>query len=191
MKIKVFLIFIQKRIDMEKSFFNKINNDIKEVESLLKESMNFYEDESIDSTEIDEYDNDNDEMSDNIEYNENEMDDNILKSDKTVDSYINNIRKYSLSGLSALCNNPESEEYQMLKKIFQMCDKKPEKRDNMTESHRIFGISKNNNEVLFEMNIKNNKVFNKIKEDIIEESIKRGYNPSNIRLVSENKIIKN
>ena len=172
---------------MKKSFFNKINSDIKEVESLLKESMNFYEDESMDSEEPTEY---NDEISDETEYNEPEIDNTPIKSDKNVDSYIDNIRKYSLNGLSALCNNPESEEYQMLKKIFQMCDKKPEKKDNMMESHRIFGILKDNNKVLFEMNIKNSENLKKIKKDVIKESIKRGYNPSNIRLISENKIIK-
>jgi transcriptional regulator of heat shock response len=173
---------------MKKSFFNKINTEIKEIESLLKESVNFCEDESMDSIESTEYD---DEVSDDMEYDESELDNTTLKTDKNIDSYIDNIRKYSLNGLSALCNNPESEQYQKLKKIFQMCDKKPEKRDNMMESHRIFGVLKGNNEVLFEMDVKNKENFNELKKDIIKESIKRGYNPSNIRLVSENKIIKN
>ena len=108
----------------------------------------------------------------------------------TIDSYVDHIRKYSLNGLSALCDNPESEEYQMLKKIFQMCDKKPEKKDGVNESHRIFGILKENKKVLFETNIKDSKDFDNYRKVISEQAKKRGLDPRDIRLVSENKIIR-
>jgi hypothetical protein len=108
----------------------------------------------------------------------------------TIDSYVDHIRKYALNGLSALCDNPESEEYQMLKKIFQMCDKKPEKKEGMNESRRLFGILKENKKVLFETTIEDPKNFKNLQKAIVEQAKQRGYNPSELRLVSENKIIR-
>lgn len=171
---------------MKKSFttdINEINKNIQEAEKMLKESMGFYEDESIEDTEIDE------------EPVEVETEPAItgeapVVTNSAVDSYIDHIRKYTLNGLAALCDNPESEEYQMLKKIFQMCDKKADKKDTVTESRRLFGIMKENKEVVFETYISNAKDFNSLKASLVQEAINRGINPSNVRLVSENKIIR-
>ena len=171
-----------------KKMFNdieKINENIKEAEMLLKEAMNFCEDDSIEEPEIDDIEDDDIEMGD-IE-DDMEMEEPIEQS---IDSYVDHIRKYALNGLSALCDNPESEEYQMLKKIFQMCDKKPEKKEGMNESKRLFGILKENKEVLFETTVNNSKNFKELKETIVSEAIERGINPNKIRLVSETKIIK-
>ena len=147
---------------MKKSFINnieEINKNIKEAESLLRESMSFYEDENeeFDSETFDT----EEEVVDNVDEIEPEA--NLTNANGNIESYVDHIRKYSLNGLSALCDNPESEEYQMLKKIFQMCDKKPEKREGITESHRLFGISKENKEVLFETIVETTKDFNKLK----------------------------
>ena len=155
-----------------------INENINEVEKLLKESMSFYNEDEFDSRE-DETVNDND-----IE------EEPQLTDSKNIESYIDNIRKYSLNGLSALCDTPDSEEYQMLKKIFQMCDKKPEKKDGIMESHRLFGVLKDDKTIVFETQIKDTKDFKNLKTILVNESIMKGFNPSKIRLVSENKIIK-
>ena len=171
---------------MKKSFItdiNEINNNIKEAEKMLKESMGFYEDESIEDTEIDEEPTEHE--------IEPEMDDVVpVTNNAAVDSYIDHIRKYTLNGLAALCDNPESEEYQMLKKIFQMCDKKAEKKDAMTESHRLFGVMKESKKVIFETFVENKNDFKNLKTSLVREAISRGLNPANIRLVSENKIIR-
>lgn len=153
---------------------NEINKNIREAEFLLKESMNFYEEDDMDY--------ENEDM-----YGEPETSENM--NNESVESYIDHIRKYSLNGLSALCENPESEEYQMLKKIFQMCDKKPEKKEGMVE-HRLFGVLKENNNIIFETIVENNHNFNKVRNLLISEAYNRGINPSDIRLVSENKIIR-
>jgi protoporphyrinogen oxidase len=169
---------------MKKSFknhMNEINENIKQVELMLKESMGFCEDESFDETDMED-----ETFDDDFDADMGEM---PLKTEKSIEPYIEHIRKYSLNGLSALCDNPESEEYQMLKKIFQMCDKKPEKKDNIAESHRLFGIMKDSKNVLFETHVENIKDFKNLKNTLINEAKKRGYNPNNIRLVSENKII--
>lgn len=171
---------------MKKSFItdiNEINNNIKEAEKMLKESMGFYEDESIEDAEIDEEPTEHE--------IEPEMDDVVpVTNNAAVDSYIDHIRKYTLNGLAALCDNPESEEYQMLKKIFQMCDKKAEKKDAMTESHRLFGVMKESKKVIFETFVENKNDFKSLKTSLVREAISRGLNPANIRLVSENKIIR-
>ena len=157
-----------------------INENINEVEKLLKESMSFYNEDEFDSRDNETINDDDDDI---------ENDSQITKSEN-IESYIDNIRKYSLNGLSALCDTPDSEEYQMLKKIFQMCDKKPEKKDGIMESHRLFGVLKDNKKVVFETQIKDPKDFKNLKTTLFNESILKGFNPSKIRLVSENKIIK-
>lgn len=171
---------------MKKSFItdiNEINKNIKEAENMLKESMGFCSEESSEDIEMEE-----EPMEQEIEPEMSEM--APVETNNTVDSYIDHIRKYTLNGLAALCDNPESEEYQMLKKIFQMCDKKAEKKDNMTESHRLFGVSKDSKKVLFETSVSNAKDFKSLKESLIKGAISRGYDPANIRLVSESKIIR-
>lgn len=157
-----------------------INENINEVEKLLKESMSFYNEDEFDSRDDETINDDDDDI---------ENDSQLTKSEN-IESYIDNIRKYSLNGLSALCDTPDSEEYQMLKKIFQMCDKKPEKKDGIMESHRLFGVLKDNKKVVFETQIKDTKDFKNLKTTLFNESILKGFNPSKIRLVSENKIIK-
>lgn len=171
---------------MKKSFvtdINEINKNIQEAEKMLKESMNFCEDNSAE-----ELDMETDIPTSEVEAEINDEEPVVVNS--TVDSYIDHIRKYTLNGLAALCDNPESEEYQMLKKIFQMCDKKAEKKDTVTESHRLFGVMKENKEVVFETYITNTKDFKSLKASLVQEAINRGINPSNVRLVSENKIIR-
>lgn len=171
---------------MKKSFItdiNEINKNIKEAENMLKESMGFCSEESMEDTEMEK-----EPMEQEIEPEMSEI--TPVETNNAVDSYIDHIRKYTLNGLAALCDNPESEEYQMLKKIFQMCDKKAEKKDNMTESHRLFGVSKETKKVLFETSVANAKDFKSLKASLVKGAISRGYDPANIRLVSENKIIR-
>lgn len=171
---------------MKKSFItdiNEINKNIQEAEKMLKESMGFYEDETMEEPEMTEEPTE-------VDVEPEIADEAPVATNSAVDSYIDHIRKYTLNGLAALCDNPESEEYQMLKKIFQMCDKKAEKKENVTESHRLFGIMKENKEVVFETYISNTKDFKGLKASLVQEAINRGINPSNVRLVSENKIIR-
>jgi hypothetical protein len=162
----------------------EIKKNINEVEKLLKESMNFYEEDSLETSGMDDMDTMEDD--EQMDY-ENEP---MVNNNSSVESYIDHIRKYSLNGLSALCENPDSEEYQMLKKIFQMCDKKPEKKDGVNESRRLFGVLKENKQVIFETFVKNTKDFNNLKKTLVSETISKGFNPSSVRLVSENKIIR-
>ena len=164
----------------------KINEEISDIQNLLRESFAFCEEDepSMEEPVIDgEPSMEEPVMDDEVSMEE------PIKGESSIDSYIDHIRKYSLNGLSALCDNPESEEYQMLKKIFQMCDKKPEKKEGVNESHRIFGLMKGTNKVILETYVKSGKELKDKKRVIAVEARKRGINPTNIRLVSENKII--
>lgn len=43
-----------------------------------------------------------------------------------VEAFVDDIRKKALKGMAELADDPESPSYQILKKIWQICDKKPE-----------------------------------------------------------------
>jgi hypothetical protein len=45
-----------------------------------------------------------------------------------VMAFVDDIRKKSLKGMASLAENPDDERYQLLKKIWQICDKKPEQQ---------------------------------------------------------------
>lgn len=181
---------------MRKEFardLEEINKDIEEVQSLLKESVSFCEDDDMEmedpETEMTGMEDDMAEPEMEPEMGpEEDFGAEDTMDTPNVDSYVDQIRKFSINGLSALSDNPESEEYQMLKKIFQMCDKKPEKK-GMNESRRVFGVLKESKNVILEAHISNKKDLDNLKKQIVREAKAKGINPSNIRLVSENKII--
>lgn len=45
-----------------------------------------------------------------------------------VEAFVDDIRKKALKGMAELADDPESASYQILKKIWQICDKKPEEQ---------------------------------------------------------------
>ena len=45
-----------------------------------------------------------------------------------IEQFVDDIRKKSLRGMAQLAETPEDERYQLLKKIWQICDKKPEQQ---------------------------------------------------------------
>lgn len=45
-----------------------------------------------------------------------------------VEQFVDDIRKKSLRGMAQLAETPDDERYQLLKKIWQICDKKPEQQ---------------------------------------------------------------
>lgn len=178
---------------MKKSFtknMTEINESIAYVEKMLKEAMSFCEEDDMDMPMGDEIGMENPEMKPEMEP-EMPMGDEIdSQAEGAVNSYVDHIRKYSINALSELSDYPESEEYQMMKKIFQMCDKKPEKKEGMNESHRVFGIHKGNKKVLFEAKIDDPKNFKNFQKVLAEQARSKGINPADVRLVSENKIIR-
>ena len=57
-------------------------------------------------------------------------------SEMDVMAFIDDIRKKSLKGMAQLADNPEDERYQLLKKVWQICDKKPESNAPAAQPHQ-------------------------------------------------------
>ena len=75
----------------------------------------------------------NDDMADYDEEIDGEVEpeEEPIKEDEgkmDVAAFVDDIRKKSLKGMASLAENPEDERYQLLKKIWQICDKKPEQQ---------------------------------------------------------------
>ena len=54
-----------------------------------------------------------------------------------VEQFVDDIRKKSLRGMAQLAENPDDERYQLLKKIWQICDKKPEQQTAFSNPNQI------------------------------------------------------
>jgi len=54
-----------------------------------------------------------------------------------VMKFVDDIRKQALRGMAQLADNPEDERYQILKKIWQICDKKPEQNPQQPMNNNI------------------------------------------------------
>ena len=95
---------------------------IKSVSSRIPKSIN----EAINFND-DMYEDD-DEMMGNEETPINEPEHKENDSEMDVMEFVDDIRKKSLRGMAQLADNPDDERYQLLKKIWQICDKKPEQQ---------------------------------------------------------------
>lgn len=82
----------------------------------INEALNFEDFEGDDEMMGD------DEMIDNHEEEKHE------DTGMDVMAFVDDIRKKSLKGMAQLADNPDDERYQLLKKIWQICDKKPEQQ---------------------------------------------------------------
>lgn len=54
-----------------------------------------------------------------------------------VMAFVDDIRKKSLKGMASLADNPDDERYQLLKKIWQICDKKPEQQTAFNNPNNV------------------------------------------------------
>jgi len=88
----------------------------------INEAINFNESEDMDLDMLDE-------PMDNGEMDTAPMEEPEPKaSGMDVMAFVDDIRKKSLKGMAELAENPDDERYQLLKKIWQICDKKPEQQ---------------------------------------------------------------
>ena len=103
---------VKKNITEMKSLVNKMPKSINEV-------LTFEGGDEMDDFE-DEMPEDEPEVEEKPEKNEDEPMD--------IMAFVDDIRKKSLKGMASLAETPEDERYQLLKKIWQICDKKPEQQ---------------------------------------------------------------
>lgn len=108
---------------MKKTTINENINQLKRISSKMPKTINeaiTFEDDGEDIMNGDNVDNG--EMID--EPQPEEPQDNGMD----VMAFVDDIRKKSLKGMAQLADNPDDERYQLLKKIWQICDKKPEQQ---------------------------------------------------------------
>lgn len=102
----------------------KINRLIKKI-SKLNENISFDDDLMEDDDDsFEEYETQND-MNHDIPNEEIPKDDNEIQcQNNNCDDLVNKIRKMALSGMSELAEDTDNPNYEILKKIWQFCDKK-------------------------------------------------------------------
>ncbi len=103
-----------------KTNITEMQNLVKNMPKTINEVLSFedtndelgYEDEEVPAEEPEE-------IAEEPKEDEGGMD---------VMAFVDDIRKKSLKGMASLAENPDDERYQLLKKIWQICDKKPEQQ---------------------------------------------------------------
>lgn len=112
---------------MKKNIVKENINRIKIISSRIPKTIN-------EAMSFEDYDGDDEMMHDDemMDNNDELMND---KHEEHVDdggmdimAFVDDIRKKSLKGMAQLADNPDDERYQLLKKIWQICDKKPEQQ---------------------------------------------------------------
>ena len=103
-------------------------NEIKKISSkfpkTLKEALNFNEtDDSIETMEEPPVEPEIHQER-HITHEPKEM----QSVGMNVAEFVDDIRKKALRGMAELADNPDDEKYQLLKKIWAICDKKPEQQ---------------------------------------------------------------
>ena len=88
----------------------------------INEAINFNEDDDMDMEMMDDEPMGGESMGDEP------MEEPEADSGMDVMAFVDDIRKKSLKGMAQLADNPDDERYQLLKKIWQICDKKPEQQ---------------------------------------------------------------
>lgn len=104
---------------------NSLNENLKRLTTFAKKMPKTIN-ESL------EFEN-NDNIMDNDMDNFNHVEHKTEQSSNSfnVEEFVDNIRKQALRGMAMLAEQPESADYQILKRIWQICDKKVD--DNQTK----------------------------------------------------------
>lgn len=107
----------------KKSIKTNITN-LKNISSKMPKTIN----EAINFNEDDDMDMMDDEPMEYEPMGNEPMEEPQTDNGMDVMAFVDDIRKKSLKGMAQLADNPDDERYQLLKKIWQICDKKPEQQ---------------------------------------------------------------
>lgn len=99
---------------------NKLKNISSKMPKTINEAINFNEDDDMDMMD--------DEPMEYEPMDDEPMEEPQADNGMDVMAFVDDIRKKSLKGMAQLADNPDDERYQLLKKIWQICDKKPEQQ---------------------------------------------------------------
>lgn len=98
----------------------KLKNISSKLPKTINEAINFNEDDNMDMMD--------DEPMEYEPMGDEPMEEPQADNGMDVMAFVDDIRKKSLKGMAQLADNPDDERYQLLKKIWQICDKKPEQQ---------------------------------------------------------------
>lgn len=98
----------------------KLKNISSKMPKTINEAINFNEDDDMDMMD--------DEPMEYEPMGDEPMEEPQADNGMDVMAFVDDIRKKSLKGMAQLADNPDDERYQLLKKIWQICDKKPEQQ---------------------------------------------------------------
>lgn len=98
----------------------KLKNISSKLPKTINEAINFNEDDDMDMID--------DEPMEYEPMGDEPMEEPQADNGMDVMAFVDDIRKKSLKGMAQLADNPDDERYQLLKKIWQICDKKPEQQ---------------------------------------------------------------
>ena len=117
-----------------KKNISEMKNLVNNMPKTINEVLNF---EGADD-ELEGYD----EVEDEAPVDEPEIDE-PKDEDAGMDvmAFVDDIRKKSLKGMAQLADNPDDERYQLLKKIWQICDKKPEQQTAFSNPNNQMGAA--------------------------------------------------
>lgn len=99
---------------------NKLKNISSKMPKTINEAINFNEDDDMNMMD--------DEPMEYKPMGDEPMEEPQADNGMDVMAFVDDIRKKSLKGMAQLADNPDDERYQLLKKIWQICDKKPEQQ---------------------------------------------------------------
>lgn len=102
----------------------KENNLIVEMQQILRKPKLTMENMIFSDVNEDEFDNEDD-----ID-DEEDFQDSVINKDNNVTEDINKIRQIALQAIAKLANDPTSEQYQLLKKVWNIVDKAFETKEN-------------------------------------------------------------
>lgn len=130
---------------MKKNTIKENIEKIKNMSSKMPKTIN----EALNFNEVDDYD---EEMTDDSLIVDDEIDnekvvnkqEDMQKEDEMdVVAFVDDIRKKSLKGMAQLADNPDDERYLLLKKIWQLCDKKPEQQNPLNQHQPNNNVNQN------------------------------------------------
>lgn len=99
---------------------SRLKNISSKMPKTINEAINFNEDDDMNMMD--------DEPMEYEPMGDEPMEEPQADNGMDVMAFVDDIRKKSLKGMAQLADNPDDERYQLLKKIWQICDKKPEQQ---------------------------------------------------------------
>ena len=135
-----------------KTNITEMRNLVKNMPKTINETLNFEANDELGSYEEEEMP-------------EEESVEEPKEEGMDIMAFVDDIRKKSLKGMASLAETPDDERYQLLKKIWQICDKKPEQQTAFGNPQNAQGQQMNTAAIQHAVNESLFNFFNKKKKE--------------------------